>query len=99
MLNAEITSAAQISIGAEGWDYLLFIYSGGDRDFDFLKLNLTLKVRVIHSQNNRDLNQGVLHFWSKFDDPSLNRWPVMVQQAQNGINWIWKVKVNCFPKQ
>ena len=25
-----------------------------------------------HPQNNRDLNQGILHLWSKFGDPSLN---------------------------
>ena len=37
-----------------------------------LKLNLTLTVKVNHPQNNRDLNQGILHLWSKFDDPSLN---------------------------
>ena len=24
-------------------------------------------------QNNRDLKQGILHLWSKFGDPSLNR--------------------------
>ena len=36
-----------------------------------LKLNLTLKVQVNHPQNNRDLNQGLLHLWSKFGDPSL----------------------------
>ena len=26
----------------------------------------------ITPQNNRDLNQGILHIWSKFGDPSLN---------------------------
>ena len=36
-----------------------------------LKLNLTLKVKVNHPQNNRHLNQGLLHLWSKFGDPSL----------------------------
>ena len=30
---------------------------------------LTLKVKGNHLQNNRDLNQGVLHLWSKFGDP------------------------------
>ena len=29
-------------------------------------------------QNNRDLNQGILHLWSKFGDPSLNGWWIMV---------------------
>ena len=28
--------------------------------------------RSITPQNNRDLNQGLLHLWSKFGDPSLN---------------------------
>ena len=28
---------------------------------------------MIAPQNNRDLNQGVFHLWSKFGDPSLNR--------------------------
>ena len=27
--------------------------------------------------NNRDLNQGILHLWSKFGDPSLNGWWVI----------------------
>ena len=35
-----------------------------------LKLNLTLKVKVNHPQNSRDLNQGHLHLRSKFGDPS-----------------------------
>ena len=30
--------------------------------------------RSIVPQNNRDLNQGILHLWSKFGDPSLNAW-------------------------
>ena len=33
----------------------------------------------ITPQNNRDLNQGVFHFWFKFDDPRLNRSQVIVQ--------------------
>ena len=28
-------------------------------------------------QTNRDLNQGLFHLWSKFDDPSLNSWWLM----------------------
>ena len=31
------------------------------------------KSQSIVPQNNRDLNQGLLHLWSKFGDPSLNR--------------------------
>ena len=30
-------------------------------------------------KNNRDLNQCVLHLWSKFGDPSLNEWWVIVR--------------------
>ena len=44
-----------------------------------LKLNLTLKVKVNHPQNNKDLNQGLLHLWSKFGDPSLNGCWVIAQ--------------------
>ena len=29
-----------------------------------LKLNLTLKVKVNHPQNDMDLQQGLLHLWS-----------------------------------
>ena len=30
-------------------------------------------------QNNRALNQGLLHLWTKFGDPRLNSWWVIVQ--------------------
>ena len=30
-------------------------------------------------KNNRDLNQGLLHLWSKFSDPSLNGWWVIAR--------------------
>ena len=36
------------------------------------KLNLTLKVKAKCPQNNRDLNQCILHLWSKFGNPNLN---------------------------
>ena len=37
--------------------------------------NLTMKVKVNHPQNNRDrdLNQGLLHIWSKYGDPSFEQ--------------------------
>ena len=50
-------------------------------NFD-LKLNLTLKVNTITPQNNRDLNQGLLHIWSKFGDPSLNGWWVIARTSK-----------------
>ena len=62
--------------------YWLYIYSSGEtghNEISTFKLNLTLKVNSITPQNNRDLNQCVLHLWSKFGDPSLNGWWVIVQ--------------------
>ena len=47
-----------------------------------LKLNLTLKVKVNYPQNNRDLNQGLLHLWSKFGDPSWNGWWIIVRTSK-----------------
>ena len=39
---------------------------------------LPWRSRSIIPKNNRDLNQGVLHLWSKFADPSLNeRWVIV----------------------
>ena len=32
-------------------------------------------------QNNRDLNQGLLHIWPKFGDPSLNGWWVIARTS------------------
>ena len=73
-------------------------------NFDF-NLHLTLKVKVDWPQNNRDLNQGVLHLWSKFVDPRLNRSPFIARickwlihtQTQamtitKGQNWPWVKK-------
>ena len=31
--------------------------------------------------NNMDLNQGIMHIWSKFGGPSLNRWWVIVRTS------------------
>ena len=36
----------------------------------------------IAPQNNRDLNQGLLHLWSKFGDPSLNGSQVIAQTSK-----------------
>ena len=35
----------------------------------------------ITPQNNRDLNQGLLHLWSKFGDPSLNGWWIIARTS------------------
>ena len=37
-----------------------------------LKLNLALGGKANYPQNNKQLNQGVLHLWSKFGDFGLN---------------------------
>ena len=37
--------------------------------------------RSILPQNNRDLNQGLLHLWSKSGDPSLNGWWVIARTS------------------
>ena len=61
--------------------YLLWwlcFYSGGHTRLIWTsELNLTLKVN--HPQINRYLNQGVWYLWSKFGDPNLNRWWVIMQ--------------------
>ena len=37
--------------------------------------------RSIAPRNNRDLNQGLLHLWSKFGDSSLNSWLVIARTS------------------
>ena len=37
--------------------------------------------RSIVQKNNRDLNQGLLHLWSKFGDSSLNGWWVIARTS------------------
>ena len=63
----------------------------------------------ITPRNNRDLNQGLLHLWSKFGDPSLNGWWIIprtsswltdrhtythTQAIPEGQNWP-RVKIRC----
>ena len=46
--------------------------------------------RSIASQNNRDLNQCTLRLWSKFGDPSLNRWRVIARTRSKWVKfWFW----------
>ena len=75
--------------------------SGEARTFDFLNQNWTWRSRSIAPQNNRDLNQGILHLWSKFGDPSLNGWWIMVRTSSKWgksltfkLNLTLKVKVD-----
>ena len=46
--------------------------SGETRKFDFLSQIWLWRSRSIAIQNNKDLNQAILHIWSKFGNPSLN---------------------------
>ena len=48
--------------------------------------------RSIVPQNNRDLNQVILHLWSKFGDPSLKGDELWCGQTQNGVNSDFQVK-------
>ena len=52
-----------------------------------LKFNLTLKVKVNRPQSNTDLSQVVLHLWSKFGDPSFNRWWVFAWTSLGLTYW------------
>ena len=51
-------------------------------NFDFLSSIWPWRSKSMNPKNNRDLNQGVLHFWSKFGDCSLSGWQVIVR-----TNW------------
>ena len=42
---------------------------------------LPWRSRSIVPQNYRDLNQGILHLWSKFGDPSWNGWWVIARTS------------------
>ena len=76
------------SLGTQGplvvmW-WLCISNSGKAWKYDFLSQIWPWRPRSIALQNNRDLNQGILHFWSKFVNPSLNGW-LWCRQAQNGV--------------
>ena len=49
----------------------------------FLNQVWSQRSRSIAPQNNTDLNQGILHLWSRFGDPSLNGWWVITQTNFN----------------
>ena len=62
---------------------------GEARKFGILSKIWAWKSWSIASQNNRDLNQGILHLWPKFGDPSLNWWWVMVWTSSKwGKFWL-----------
>ena len=65
--------------------------SGETRHFYFISsLIWPWRSKSIALQNYRDLNQWILHFWSKFGDLSLNGWWVMVRTSSKwGKFGIW----------
>ena len=69
----------------------LYISSSGEtRKFDFLSQILPWRSRSIAPQNNRDLNQGILHLWSKFFGLSLNGWRIIARTSSKwGKFWLW----------
>ena len=76
------------------------MYSGGEigpNGILILSKIWTWISRSITLQSNRGLDQGILHPWSRFGDPSLNGWWVMVQTREWGeflkFNLTLKVKV------
>ena len=76
------------SLGTHGplvvmW-WLCISSSGKAWKYDFLSQIWPWRPWSIALQNNRDLKQGILHFWSKFVHPSLNGW-WWCRQAQNGV--------------
>ena len=61
--------------------WLCISSSGEARKFDFLSQIWPWRSWSIATQITRDLNQCILHLWSKFGDPSLNEWWVMVRTS------------------
>ena len=52
--------------------WLCISSTGEARKFHILSKIWPRRSKSIAPQINRDLNQGILHLWSKFGDPSLN---------------------------
>ena len=69
----------------------LYISSSSEtRKFDILSQIWTWRSRSTAPQNNRDLNQGILHLWSKFGGPSLKGWWVIARSCSKwGKFWLW----------
>ena len=64
------------------WLYIwwLCISSGGEtRKFNFLSQIWPWWSSSIATQNNRDVNQAILHLWFKVGDPSFKGYQVMMR--------------------
>ena len=55
-----------------------------------IKLNLTCQAQS--HKNNRDLDHGILHLWSKFGGRCLNGWWVIERNSLNVVNFYFEVK-------
>ena len=59
------------------WGVIAWTSSKWDK-FILLSSIWPWRSRSIMPETIKDLNQGLLHLWSKFGDPSLNRWRVIM---------------------
>ena len=74
--------------------WLCISSSGATRKFDILYQIWPCRSRSIVPQNIKYLNQNMLHLWSKFGDPSLNGWWIMMRKISKWgkfwcLSWIW----------
>ena len=63
------------------WRWLITRTSSKWGKFWLLSSTWPWRLRSIAPQNNRALNQGLLHLWSKFGDPSLNGWWIIARTS------------------
>ena len=69
--------------------WLCISSSGETRKCDLLSQIWPWRARSVATQNNRYLNQAILHLWTKFADFSLNGWWVMVRTSSKwGKFWL-----------
>ena len=77
------------SLGTHGclvviW-WLCISSSSETRKFEFWHKIWPWRSRSIAPQNNRDLNQGNFHLWSKYGGPSLNGWWVIARRSSKWV--------------
>ena len=83
--------------------YMVIMYSSRGKIW-YLNHIWPWKSMAIVPQNNRDVNQGVSHLWSKVWNLAWTSDALLWGQAQNGINYDFKsnltlkVKLGCPPK-
>ena len=72
-------SSCEFKLELQSGNVMAFAQAQNGVNFDFEGSIWPWRSRPIIPQNNRALNQGLLHLWSKFGDPSLNSWWVIAQ--------------------